>query len=631
MSFPIDVSKYKAVPIDPATKTVTEAQEEQLKTNIEIVRDTIVFFTAVAGIKGYGGHTGGAYSIVPEVLIADSFMKGSDRIYPIYFDESGHRVAIQYAMAAFNGELPFEKLLEYRAAGSGLYGHPEIDHDLGIKFASGRLGHMWPFVNGVAKAHPDRIVFMFGSDGSQMEGNDAEAARFAVARELNVKICIDDNNVTISGHPSDYLPGYDVSKTLLGHGMTVDTGDGEDLDSLLERMLKAVQADGPIALVNKRLMAPGIVGIEGTHAGHDVINKAAAIDYLSLCGQDAAVDYLNNVEKVSVSATYKGSTEEVASNRGEFGKIVNEILDKIPADERPHKVLVIDSDLEGSTGLNNIRKEHPEVCTNGGVQERGNFSAAAGFGFTAGKQGLFSTFSAFLEMIISEATMARLNNANVICHFSHAGIDDMADNTCHYGINIFLAHSGLPEGDKTRLYFAADALQLKSLVNNVWNDQGIRYIFSTRSKVPFICKEDGTKFYDGDYNFEPGKDEVIREGSAGYVIAYGDLLYRALDAVERARYEGIDVGLINKPTLNVIDDEAMKKIGAAPFAIIVEAQNEVTGLGSRFGTWLLERGLAPKYAVMAVTKVGDGGLSEHIPHQGIDPDSILAKIKEMAG
>jgi hypothetical protein len=40
--------------------------------------------------------------------------------------------------------------------------------------------------------------------------------------------------------------------------------------------------------------------------------------------------------------------------------------------------------------------------------ERGNFSAAAGFGMEAGKQGIFGTFSAFLEMCISEITMARL-------------------------------------------------------------------------------------------------------------------------------------------------------------------------------------------------------------------------------
>jgi transketolase C-terminal domain/subunit len=325
-----------------------------------------------------------------------------------------------------------------------------------------------------------------------------------------------------------------------------------------------------------------------------------------------------------------GSTKESASNRTEFGTIVNAILDTIPADERASKVLVVDSDLEGSTGLKGIRVAHPGVCINGGVQERGNFSAAAGFGSLPGKQGIFSTFSAFLEMIISEATMARLNHANVICHFSHAGVDEIADNTCHYGINVWLAHSGIQEGDNTRLYFAADAGQLKSLVNTIWNDDGIRYVFTTRSKVPFIAKEDGSKFYDDSYQFVVGKDEVIREGKAGYVVSYGEMLYRAIDAVDRARAEGIDVGLINKPTLNVIDEGTLKKVGASPFALVVEGQNANNGLGSRYGTWLLERGLAPKLGVMAVHKPGEGGIPEHIAHQGLDPDSILAKIKTLA-
>jgi hypothetical protein len=40
-----------------------------------------------------------------------------------------------------------------------------------------------------------------------------------------------------------------------------------------------------------------------------------------------------------------------------------------------------------------------------------------------------STFSAFSEMILSELTMARLNFANVLTHFSHSGVDEMADNT----------------------------------------------------------------------------------------------------------------------------------------------------------------------------------------------------------
>ena len=631
MTFPIDVSQYKSVAINPFEQELTAEARQQLLTNIQIMRDAIIFFTAVAGAKGLGGHTGGAYSIVPEALIADAFMKGSDRFYPVHFDEAGHRVALQYALAAFNDEMPMEKLLDYRAADKGLYGHPEIDRELGIKFASGRLGHLWPFVNGVAKAHPDKVVFLLGSDGSQMEGDDAEAARFAVAQQLNVKVLVDDNDVTISGHPSDYLPGYDIAATLTGHGMKVDAGDGESFEQLYARMSAAVREDGPVALINKRKMAPGISGLEGNHAGHDVIKKDVAIEYLKGRGLDDAVAYLEGVGKSAGGGSYRGCTQETASNRSEFGKIVNGILDKMSKEERVNQVLVVDSDLEGSTGLKGIRVEHPEVCINGGVQERGNFSAAAGFSFNAKRQGVFSTFSAFLEMIISEATMARLNEANVLCHFSHAGIDDMADNTCHYGINIMLADCAVAENDKTGLYFPADALQLKSIVETIWNDPGVRFVFTLRSVTPFVCDETGTRMYDGDYKFVPGKDEVVRKGTAGYVVSYGDMLCRSLDAVERAREAGLDVGLVNKPTLNMVDEAMMDTLGSAPFVLVVESQNIKTGLGSRFGTWLLERGKAPKYAALGVTKAGRGGLSEHMFNQGIDPDSILAKIKTLAG
>ncbi|MCL4216340.1 MAG: transketolase, partial [Candidatus Hydrogenedentes bacterium] len=113
------------------------------------------------------------------------------------------------------------------------------------------------------------------------------------------------------------------------------------------------------------------------------------------------------------------------------------------------------------------------------------------------------------------------------------------------------------------------------------------------------------------------------------VVADGEMLYRALDADERARAEGIDVGLINKPTLNVIDEKTLAKAGAAPFVLVVEGQNRKTGLGARYGSWLLERGLTPKFAHMGVTKGGLGGIEEQVPNQGLAPDDILAKIKAL--
>ena len=103
MDFPIDLSGYTPLKFDLNQKGLSDEQRQILTQNIEIVRDSLVFFTALANVKGLGGHTGGAFDIVPELLVVDGFMKGSDSIHPVYFDEAGHRVAIQYMMAVLNG------------------------------------------------------------------------------------------------------------------------------------------------------------------------------------------------------------------------------------------------------------------------------------------------------------------------------------------------------------------------------------------------------------------------------------------------------------------------------------------------------------------------------------------------
>jgi transketolase C-terminal domain/subunit/transketolase N-terminal domain/subunit len=629
MKFPIDLSGYTPLQLDLAQTALTDEQRATLKENIRIVRDSLIFFTALANVKGLGGHTGGAFDIVPELLIVDGFMKGSEKVHPVYFDEAGHRVAIQYMMAVLNGHRDVESLLHYREYDKGYYGHPEREDEEGVFFSSGRLGHMWSYVNGVAEADKEKIVVMFGSDGSQMEGDDSEAARYAVMRGLNVKLLLDDNDVTIAGHPTKYMKGYDLVNTLGGHGLEVNAGDGEDIDTLFARIQQAMVSDGPVALVNRRLMAVGVPGIEGLPKGHDVIPVNLAVDYLKERNYIEAVELLENFKVDKIKQTYQGSTPEMGKCRDDFGKVVCEILGGM--EDITKKVLVVDSDLEGSCGLHHIRKNYPEVYVTAGIMERNNYSVAAGFGSEAGRQGIFGTFAAFQEMVISEVTMARLNKANVLAHFSHSGVDDMADNTCHFGINNFFADNALAEGDLTRLYFPADTLQLKSMLNVVFNDPGLRFVYSTRSATPWILNEEGNKLYGEGYTFVPGKDEVIREGSAGYIVSYGEMLYRCLDVVMELKAAGIDIGLINKPTLNVVDEDMMAKIGKSPLVLTVETQNSKTGLGSRFGTWLLERGFAPKFGTMGSSKIGHGGLSEQIPHQGMSADDIKAKVRALIG
>jgi len=628
MRFPIDLSEYKALRLKLSQEKLDDKDKEQLKKNIKICRAAIIFMTGYAAKKGLGGHTGGAYDIVPEMLIVDGFMRHEDNnIYQAYFDEAGHRVALQYLMSVLNSHMPAEQLLKYREYKGKLPGHPEKGLTPGITFSSGRLGHMWGFINGIALANPDKKIVMFGSDGSQQEGNDAESARFAVAKNLNITLMIDDNDVTIAGHPHEYMKGFELKKTLEGHGIKTDEGDGEDIDQLYSRIRDAFSRKGISALINKRKMGVNIEGIEGTPKGHDAISPELAIRYLKSNGFSEAAMMIETAKPKSISKEHLGSSDIWKKNRSEFGKIIVDILSKMNAEERKKRIRVFDNDLEGSTGIKAIHEKFPEIYISGGIMERNNLSSAAGFGSEKGKQGIFATFSAFLEMVISELTMARLNDSNVLAHFSHAGVDEMADNTCHFGINNFFGDNGLKEKDKTRLYFPADSYQMKAMMDEIFWDEGLRLVFSTRSAVPQILDEKGKPYFGDGYSFRKDRYEVIREGKDGIIVSYGEMLYRALDAVERLRKEGLEIGLINTPTLNVPDEEMLKRIAKEKFVLVVESQNEKTGLGIRFGTWLIEAGFKGKYYHIGTTKPGIGGQEEQIEYQGLDPEGILKKVK----
>jgi transketolase C-terminal domain/subunit len=209
----------------------------------------------------------------------------------------------------------------------------------------------------------------------------------------------------------------------------------------------------------------------------------------------------------------------------------------------------------------------------------------------------------------------------------------MADNTCHFGLNNMFANNGLPDDphEDTRLYFPADQHQFKAVVTRIFNEGGLRFVFSTRSAVPDILTEDGKPFFGEGYKFEPGRDDVVREAPAGggYVIAFGDTLYRALDAVIRLQEQGAKVGLIQKTTLNLNDPATMKRLKDAPFVLVAECFNVATGVGSRLGSELLKHGFKGRYNHIGTHKEGPGGTWQQMGYQGLDPDGIMKAVKAL--
>ena len=184
--------------------------------------------------------------------------------------------------------------------------------------------------------------------------------------------------------------------------------------------------------------------------------------------------------------------------------------------------------------------------------------------------------------------------------------------------------------DTTRLYFPVDRYQFAACVKRIFSDPGLRFVFSTRASVPDILDEDGKPLFAG-RPFEPGRDDVVRDADGGgWVVAFGETVYRALDAVMRLRKDGVQVGLINKPTLNVYDEATMQRLVASPFVLVAEAFNVKTGLGSRFGTEMLKRGFHGRYDHIGTSREGLGGLWQQMGHQGLDPEGIATALQRLS-
>ena len=106
----------------------------------------------------------------------------------------------------------------------------------------------------------------------------------------------------------------------------------------------------------------------------------------------------------------------------------------------------------------------------------------------------------------------------------------------------------------------------------------VSLMFTTRAPVPDILGEDGRPLYQGK-PFEPGKDYIVREAppGGGYVVAVGETVYRALDAVIRLQERGAKVGLVNKATVNVVDKDMKAQI--RPVTVLYQDE-VIAALGS---------------------------------------------------
>lgn len=299
---------------------------------------------------------------------------------------------------------------------------------------------------------------------------------------------------------------------------------------------------------------------------------------------------------------------EGPATREAFG----ETLAEIGSDER---IVVVDGDVNNSTFTNHFAERYPERFFNAGIAESNMVGIAAGLA-GAGKIPVAASFSIFL--MANAYDQIRMSvafpNQNVKLVGSHAGISIGEDGPSQMAIEDVALACALPG---FTVVVPADGASTASATRAMIEREGPTFLRCGRPKVPVI--------YEGDFDFQIGKANQLRDGDDVAIIANGIMVAMALDAAEGLAQQGVEARIIDMHTVKPIDAEAVERAANETRAIVVAEEHLAHGgLGSIVSMVVAER--APSR--MAFVDVGDtyatsGKPDELLVQYGLTPDAIL--------
>lgn len=621
------------------TGTLTQAEIGELKERARQSRGDILHMTSLSA----SGHPGGSMS---SIEILTWLYQRMDRNTDSLIVSCGHISPGVYSALGRAGYFDVEEAVAtFRLAGSRYTGHVETIVP-GIRWDTGNLGQGLSAACALAwtakqQGTGGRIFCLMG-DGEQQKGQLAEARDLAAKLKLdNLVALIDRNRLQISGDTDDVMP-QDLAAIYSAHGWNVLEADAHDFQSLQQAAENALTTGGPALIIANSHMGHGVSFMEDQHKYHGSPLKpeqlTAAMEELGL--PDRLEEYRTKRAAFKAPAEEHpfhcpdpginpgmpreyAATEKVAL-RDAYGKAVVDLAAGNNKDGL--KVIGIDCDLAGSTKLSLLQKEYPEAFLQLGIQEHN----AAAFAGTLSNNGLavfYSTFGAFgLCEGYNQQRLNDLNHTRLNLVLTHCGIDVGEDGKTHHAIdyigiirNFFHWEGILP----------ADANQMDRAVRYAATRQANVFIGMGRSALPVITNEDGKPAFGDGYAFVYGRDEWLREGADGTIIALGQMTGFALEAWEILRREGIRVGVLCKSCPRTIDQAAMDKALRTPAVFTLEDHNVETGIGAVIAEHCATTEHRPQLHRFGVTDYATSGSAADLYRSfDLDGASVARRVKD---
>lgn len=293
----------------------------------------------------------------------------------------------------------------------------------------------------------------------------------------------------------------------------------------------------------------------------------------------------------------------------------------LEAGRRNPKVVAFCADLTGSLKMGDFAKEFPERFFQTGIAEANMTNMAAGMALS-GFVPFTGTFAAFATGRVYDQIRqcVAYSNKNVKIAASHAGVTLGEDGATHQILEDIGLMKMLPN---MTVIVPCDYNQTMNATIAAAEYEGPVYLRFGRPKVP--------NFTPADQKFEIGKAQMIQEGKDVTIFACGHLVWKAIEAVEILKRQGISAELINIHTIKPLDVEAvLKSVAKTRCVVTAEEHMRNGGLGDSIAQVLALNNPAPIEMVAVNDMFGQSGTpDELLKAYHLDTPDIVEAVKKV--
>ncbi|MGR3207484.1 transketolase family protein [Bacillus glycinifermentans] len=283
-------------------------------------------------------------------------------------------------------------------------------------------------------------------------------------------------------------------------------------------------------------------------------------------------------------------------------------------------IYVIDIDIGKSCKTGEFIKQLPNQHVNVGIAEQNGAGLAAGLA-TTGKIPFVSTYAVFGSLRMAEQIRQEVcyPNLNVKIACSHGGLTPGNDGGSHQAIEDMGVLRSFPN---MTVIMGSDYHSTRKLIRQAANTYGPMYLRFTRDAVPII--------YDENEEFIIGKAKKLKGGKDIAIIANGDTVYLALEAVKQLEEQGISSTLLDMHTIKPLDRKAVVDCLDIGNIVTVEDHNILNGLGSAVCEVAAEEGRGRVKRIGVQDRFGESAPYEKLLEiNGITIGNIIKTAKEM--